>query len=207
MTPGLFRCVSQKAVGVASFDEVNFISEFQRRPEHAFKMLMAGFRDRVFTLCLRVTPGPAEAEDLAQESFLRVWKGLANFRGESSLSTWIYHIVWNVCASHLERKGRSLDTTPYREEDGDEGEPHFSVSTEDEAYKSFEDRQFIGKLFDGLSASHKMVLTLFYLEEQSYEEIATVTGWPMGTVKATLHRAKDRLRTLAFAEKAYSEQV
>ncbi len=167
---------------------------------------MAAFRDRVFALCLRVSPGPAEAEDLAQEAFLRIWRGLTTFRGESSLSTWIYHIVWNVCASHLERKGRSFDILPYREEDGDDEEIHYSASIDDEAFKRFEDRQYIETLMSRLTASHRMVLTLYYLEEQSYEEIAAVTGWPMGTVKATLHRAKDKLRHFALKEAPTADQ-
>jgi len=189
---------------VTDFDEASFLREYRQRPELAFRMLMASFRDRVFMLCLRVVPGPAEAEDLAQEAFLRIWRGLSTFRGESSLSTWIYHIVWNVCASHLERKGRKLDTTPYSEEDGDDGEIHYSAAIDDEAFKRFEDQQYIGKLFEKLTTSHRMVLTLFYLEEQTYEEITAVTGWPMGTVKATLHRAKERMRQMAFEEKTYS---
>lgn len=162
-------------------------------------MLMAAFRDRVFTLCRRVSPGPAEAEDLAQESFIRIWRGLAGFRGDSSLSTWIYHIVWNVCATAIERKGRSSDLTPYREEDGDDGEIYYSACTDDEEYKKFEDRQYIETIFSKLTPSHRLVLTLYYLEEQSYEEISAVTGWPMGTVKATLHRAKEKMRSSAFA--------
>ena len=192
---------------MSSFDEASFLREFQQRPEQAFRMLMAGFRDRVFTLCLRVVPGPAEAEDLAQEAFLRIWRGLATFRGESSLSTWIYHIVWNVCASHLDRKGRGLDTSPYREEDGDDDEIHYSIAVDDEAFKRLEDQQYIATLFEKLTPSHRMVLTLFYLEEQSYDEIASVTGWPMGTVKATIHRAKERMRQAAFNELANCEQV
>ena len=192
---------------MANFDEAVFLLEFKRRPEYAFKMLMAGFRDRVYILCLRVSPGPSEAEDLAQEAFLRIWRGLNSFRGDSALSTWIYHIVWNVCASYLEKKGKSSEFVPYREEDGDDEEPHYTVSMDDEGFKRFEDRQYISRLFQALSPSHRMILTLFYLEEQSYKEIANVTGWPMGTVKATLHRAKERMRQIAFAEKTYSEQT
>jgi len=193
---------------VANFDEGAFLREFRQRPDYAFRILMTGFRDRVFTLCLRVSPGPAEAEDLAQEAFLRIWRGLANFRGESSLSTWIYHIVWNVCASYLERKGRGLDFSPYREEESDdEAEVSYSVAVDDEAFKRFEDRQYIGRLFEKLTPSHRMVLTLFYLEEQTYEEIAGVTGWPMGTVKATIHRAKEKMRAVALKEAGGSERV
>ncbi len=166
---------------------------------------MDHFRDRVFLMCLRVAPGHAEAEDLAQESFIRVWRGLESFRGDSALSTWIYHIVWNVCASYLEKKGRASDFIPYREEDEeDDGFFSYSAPIDDQAFKNFENRQFITALLARLAPAQQMILTLYYLEEQSYQEIADVVGWPMGTVKANLHRAKERLRALAFKEQGLS---
>jgi RNA polymerase sigma-70 factor (ECF subfamily) len=168
---------------------------------------MDGFKDRVFLLCLKVAPGRSEAEDLAQEAFIRVWRGLQSFRRDSSLSTWIYHIVWNVCASYLERKGRASDFTPYREEDGDDEEAHYTAPVDDEAYRTFENRQFIATLMKVLPPAQKLVLTLYYLEEQSYQEIMAVTGWPMGTVKATLHRAKERVRAAAFREGSLIREV
>ncbi len=162
---------------------------------------MGSFRDRVFLMCLRVSPGQAEAEDLAQESFIRIWRGLHSFRGDSSLSTWIYHIVWNVCASYLERKGRASDFVPYREENDDEaGAFSYAAPSDDNAFKQFESRQYIATLFARLPPAQQLILTLFYLEEKSYQEIAAVVGWPMGTVKANLHRAKERLRAIALKE-------
>ncbi len=188
---------------MATFDEGNFLTDFRLRPETAFRTLMDYFRDRVFLMCLRVSPGHAEAEDLAQESFIRIWRGLQSFRGDSSLSTWIYHIVWNVCASYLEKKGRASDFVPYREDDDDEqGLFSYSAPSIDNAFKHFESSQYIATLLAQLPPAQQMILTLYYLEEQSYQEIADVVGWPMGTVKANLHRAKERLRAIALKEQA-----
>lgn len=185
---------------MSSFDEAAFLREWPIRPERAFRQLMDAFRDRVFVFCLRVAPGRAEAEDLAQEVFIRAWKGLERFRGESSLSTWIYHIAWNVCASYIERKGHAEEMTPFTEEEAEGRETPLQLSTDDPGFKQFENRQFLESLFSSLPAAQRLALTLYYLQEQSYEEIADVTGWPLGTVKATLHRAKERMKRLALEE-------
>jgi RNA polymerase sigma-70 factor, ECF subfamily len=185
---------------MSTFDEAAFLREWPTRPELAFRQLMDGFRDRIFLFCLRVAPGRSEAEDLAQEVFIRAWKGLARFRGDSSLSTWMYHIAWNVCATYIERKGHAVDLVPFTEEDSEGRETSLELSTDDPGFKQFESRQFLETLFGSLPTAQRMALTLFYLQEQSYEEIAAVTGWPLGTVKATLHRAKERIKQLAFKE-------
>ena len=182
------------------FEEAEFLKEYGKNPERAFRRLMDGFRDRVYLFCLRAASRSDDAEDLAQEVFIRVWKGLGRFRGESSLATWIYRIAWNVCASYLDKKGRSPLTQPILEEVEEETGAGLVISDDDAGIKSFEDRQFLQTLFEALPEAYKLGLTLFYMQEQSYEEIATVTGWPMGTVKANLHRAKARLKAAALAE-------
>jgi RNA polymerase sigma factor (sigma-70 family) len=189
------------------FDEAAFLQDYAKHPDKAFRQLMDGFRDRVFLFCLRVAPGRSEAEDLAQETFIRIWKGLPRFRSESSLSTWIYHIAWNVCASFLERKGHSDEFTPITEEEVEGKEMHFNVSHIDSGIKQFENQQFISTIFKSLPAGQRLTLTLYYLQEQSYEEIAKVTGWPLGTVKATLHRAKEKMRQLAYEELRMTESA
>ena len=167
---------------------------------------MDEYRDRVYTFCLRAASRREDAEDLAQEIFIRTWKGLDRFRGESGLTTWIYRIAWNVCASHLDKKGRALQMIPYLENaDDDEDAPYISgreyKGVEDDAgFKSFEDQQYLETLFNRIPEAHKLILTMYYMQELTYEEISEVIGRPMGSVKATLHRAKAALRTAALAE-------
>jgi len=185
---------------MTQLDESAFLQLFKVKPDRAFQMLMNAFRDRVYLFCLRAAANADDAQDLAQETFIRVWKGLENFRGDSSLTTWIYRIAWNVSASYLERKGNAPDMVGYEEEEDEDETPRIVVSTEDSGFKDFENRQFLETLFQKIPASHRLVLTLYYLQEQTYEEISAVTGWPMGSVKATLHRAKARLREAALTE-------
>ena len=187
---------------MSAFDEKQFLRTYKSKPELAFRQLMDEFKDRMFLFCRRVTKGTQDAEDLTQEVFIRVWKGLMNFRGESALNTWIYRIAWNVCASHLDKKGRAMEMTPYEEGDqGEESQVYMRIGTEDQEIVGFEQKQYLEVLFESLPSSHKQVLTLYYLQGQNYQEIAEVTGWKMGTVKATIHRAKSNLRAAALEER------
>ncbi|MBM3328121.1 MAG: RNA polymerase sigma factor [Calditrichaeota bacterium] len=184
---------------MGGFDERRFLEEYQLRPERAFGMLMEAFRDRIFLLCLRASGSRQQAEDLAQETFIRVWKGLPRFRGDSSLATWIYHIAWNVCASYIEEKSRSATTVDITDEALTASEPE-RLSGADPGYRSLENRQFVAILMAQLPKQQQLALTLYYLQELSYDEISRITNWPMGTVKATLFRAKERMREAALKE-------
>ena len=92
--------------------------------------------------------------------------------------------------------------TPYEEGDKDDDNPVYArIGKEDQFISGFEQRQYLEVLFESLPSSHKQVLTLYYLQGQNYQEIADITGLKMGTVKATIHRAKANLRDAALAER------
>jgi RNA polymerase sigma-70 factor (ECF subfamily) len=186
---------------MGAFNEQDFLRNYRHIPQRAFRQLMDEYRDRVFAFCRRAASRREDAEDLAQEVFIRTWKGLDNFRGESGLTTWIYRIAWNVCASFLEKKGHSIEIAVYEENIDDEADAlAYAGAEEDAQYASFEARQQLKVLFERLPAAHKLMLTMYYLQEMTYEEIGAATGRPLGSVKATLHRAKESLRTAALAE-------
>ncbi len=185
---------------MGDFNESQFFKDYTDRPQRAFRQLMDQFRDKVYVTCIRATSRREDAEDLTQEVFIRVWKGLSGFKRKSSLNTWVYHIAWNVCASYLQKKGRAPLTASFSEENDDDNPTFVQLSTTDANVDQFEKRQFLNKLFEKLSESHQMVLTLFYYHEQTYAEISTITGMPIGTVKATIHRAKAGLRQAALVE-------
>lgn len=183
-----------------AFDDKTFLHNWRNHPDIAFRQLMDAYRDRVFLLCRRVCKSDFDAEDLAQEVFIRIWKGISRFKGESSLTTWIYRIAWNVCATFLADKGKNLNIASYQEIEDDDDMSAVHVGKPDAEMSGFESRQFVEKLFEQLPENYRLLLTLYYLQELSYEEITTVTGLPMGTVKGTLHRAKTRLREAAVKE-------
>ena len=157
-----------------------------------FERLMAAYRDKVFRLCWAMLGDRALAEETAQEVFIRVWKGLGSYRGQSSVSTWIYAIARNTCLTALRMK--AAHATVSLESPG--------VAAEAEARHAPAPARSGGP--DVLAAvaqlpeKHRQALLLYHMEERSYEEVAAMLDLPMGTVKTYLHRARRELaRTLA----------
>jgi len=153
----------------------------------AFGLILPRYRDKVYRLVFSMLRDVALAEDTTQDIFLRVWRALPGFAGQSSLSTWIYAISKNACLSEL-RKRRphvSLDM------DEDEYRPEIaSLSTSDADDSA---TVSVTQLLDQLPERYRQAVVLFYMEDKSYEQTAQSLGLPLGTVKALLHRARKRL--------------
>jgi RNA polymerase sigma-70 factor (ECF subfamily) len=158
----------------------------------AFAVLLPHYRDKVFRLCFGMLQQRAWAEDVTQDVFLRIWRALPSFAGQSSLSTWIYAISRNACLSEL-RKRRPLvsidddDEQKYRPEIA-----ALSVSDADDSATVS-----VTQMLDQLPQRYRQAVTLFYMEDKSYEQTAASLGMPLGTVKALLHRARKKLIELA----------
>lgn len=160
----------------------------------AFELLLERFKDKVFRLALSMLRDQTQAEDAAQEIFLRVWKGLPGYHGQASLSTWIYTISRNTCLTELKKRAahptvslsdpvleETLDTIP-------------ALQTTDRASGAEMDAQV---MLAQLPEKYRRVITLFYLEQKAYEEVAAMLGIPLGTVKTLLFRAKKELLKIA----------
>src|SRR5687768_15246551 len=153
----------------------------------AFAILLPRYRDKVFRLTFSMLRDRAMAEDTTQDIFLRVWRALPGFAGQSQLSTWIYAISKNACLSEL-RKRRpqvSLDL------DDDEYRPELAALATQDADDSA--TVSVGQLLEQLPERYRQAVVLFYMEDKSYEQTAASLGLPLGTVKALLHRARKRL--------------
>ena len=160
----------------------------------AFELLLPRYRDKVFRLAWSMTRDEATAEDMAQDVFVRVWRALPGYHGEASLSTWIFTITRNCCLTELKRRTNrptismhdpnmegTLDTIP-------------AMQVAASAAGTAMDAE---ALLAELPEKYRRVLTLFYLEQRKYEEVAEMLGLPMGTVKTFLFRAKRELLKLA----------
>ena len=161
--------------------------------ERAFQELVDRYKDLVFALIARAIQDRSRAEDLAQDVFLRIHRGLPYFRGEARLSTWIYRIVSNVCTQRevLGPTTLSLD---------DERTGAVSVSTTDPQFADFEARDRLEKAIARLPANYRLLIAAHYLEGVRYEDLADALQMPLGTVKTHLHRAKRQLRQLLSGE-------
>jgi RNA polymerase sigma-70 factor (ECF subfamily) len=156
--------------------------------EGAFQELVDRHKDLVFALIARTVQDRSRAEDLAQDVFLRVHRGLPYFRGEARLSTWIYRIVANVC---LQDHGRAPRTAPL---DGERGAQ--TLAAADRQFTDLEVRDRLEKAIARLPANYRFLIAAHYLRGLRYEELAEALQLPLGTIKTQLYRAKQQLRRL-----------
>ena len=171
--------------------EHELVERCRRGDEGAFQELVDRYKDLVFALIGRTTLDRSKADDLAQDVFLRVHRGLPYFRGEARLSTWIYRIVSNVCVQ--EQQGRSPAVESL---DDDRSGAREAASTRDRAFSDFELRDRLEKAIGRLPANSRLLIAAHYLQGVRYEELADAMNLPLGTVKTHLHRAKRQLRRL-----------
>jgi RNA polymerase sigma-70 factor, ECF subfamily len=159
----------------------------------AFELLLARFQGKVFRLAMSYVRSPADAEDLAQEAFVRLWRALPLYDGRASFSTWIYAIARNTCLSELRKRRSRLLAVP-----GEPEEPRVAGGRVPASEANL--RLDCAALVNALPEPQRQVVRLFYLEDRSYEEVAALLGMPINTVRSHLHRARRRLALMAGAE-------
>ena len=170
------------------------VERCRRGDEGAFQELVDRYKDLVFALISRTVPDRSRAEDLAQDVFLRVYRGLPYFRGEARLSTWIYRIVANVC---IQDHGRRAETASLDDERIAGG---VRAGVADRQFGDVELRDRLEKAIARLPANYRLLVAAHYLRGVQYDELAAALGMPLGTVKTQLYRAKQQLRRLLERE-------
>lgn len=150
----------------------------------AFECVLEHYESRVYRLCRAILRNPGDAEDTAQESLIRIWKALPRFDGRAALSTWIYAITRNRCLTALERRRdvHSLSDSAI-ELEADAASAVVERDTEDPM-------ALLREIAGELPERYRRVLILFYYEERSVSEVASLLAIPEGTVKTNLHRAR-----------------
>jgi RNA polymerase sigma-70 factor (ECF subfamily) len=177
------------------------IAQLRARDINAFEELVAHFERPVYSLCYRLLGDAEEARDAAQETFLKVYRGINSFRGESGLKTWIYRIAINQ-AMNQQRwwRRRHRDETVSLDLSRNESEttlgnllPGRDASPEAQAIASQRERRIMDALGD-LRQEYRVALILREIEELSYEEIAETLAISIGTVKSRIARGREELR-------------
>jgi RNA polymerase sigma-70 factor, ECF subfamily len=178
---------------MADLDEADLIRRCREGDDRAFRELIDRYKDLVFALVARTVQDRAEAEDMAQEVFLRVYRGLPYFRGQARLSTWIYRITANLCCQERARHG--APALPLDERD-DEGRLRREPGAPDTAFRTLEVRDELEKAIARLPPQARFLVAGHYLKGFRYEELAEALNLPLGSVKTQLFRAKLQLRKM-----------
>jgi RNA polymerase sigma-70 factor (ECF subfamily) len=161
----------------------------------AFSQLVERYQDRVYTLCYRNLGDRQEAEDVAQEVFIALYRSLARFRGESKLSTWVYRVTVNHCKNRrlYQHRRAAHRHEPLEGTRGDEGPPRQLASKDagtDRSTHRSEAERLLNLALDQMDDRHRSILVLRDIHDLSYEEISEALDLPRGTVKSRLHRAR-----------------
>jgi RNA polymerase sigma-70 factor (ECF subfamily) len=172
-------------------DEAALVRRAKAGEAEAFGALVLAHQQFVYNLAWRALGNEQEAEDLAQEAFVRAWLALPNFRGQSQFRTWLYRIVTNLCYNRLPRLRRDLSALGVSEAADLPDTPDTNPAAGAEAA---ERRAFLHRAIDDLPEGYRMLVMLRFQQELPYEEIAAIMSLPLGTVKTGLFRARARLR-------------
>ncbi len=173
--------------------ETQLIARAQRGDEEAFAALFEAHKRRVYSLCLRMTGDTAEAEDLAQEAFLQLFRKVSTFRGESAFSTWLHRLVVNVVLMHLRKKG--LQQVPLEDTDNSQEETvKREYGDDDRRLLGSIDRVTLSRAIEQLPPGYRSVFVLHDVEGYEHNEIAQIMNCSVGNSKSQLHKARLKLR-------------
>ncbi|WP_235957126.1 RNA polymerase sigma factor [Paenibacillus apii] len=172
-------------------EEAEWISAVLSGERQAFAHLVTRYQGMVYRVCVKITGEPESAKDMAQEVFIKAYKALPSFRGQSSFSTWLYRIAYRTCldykrASDREWKHRSM--ADYTEND------YVTHQTPEHAVLRKEASEELGESVNSLAEPYRSVVQLYYFNRQSYQEIAEVKGVSVKTVESQLYRARQIMR-------------
>ncbi len=185
------------------FNEADAIERAKQGDAEAFQALYDRHKRRVYSLCLRMTANTAEAEDLAQEAFLQLYRKIGTFRGESAFSTWLHRLSVNVVLMHLRKKSLpvvSLEETT--QGGGEEDTPKKDFGADDVALAGSIDRLQLQRAVDSLPPGYRTIFVLHDIEGYEHNEIAGIVGCSIGNSKSQLHKARMKLRDLLKMNRA-----
>jgi len=174
--------------------------------QSAFEALYNMHKRRVYSLCLRMVSNVAEAEDLAQEAFMQLFRKISTFRGESAFSTWLHRLAVNVVLMHLRKRGLDEVSLEQEADDDSQDSPKKEYGEEDLNLIGTVDRVTLDKAIGGLPPGYRTIFVLHDIEGYEHNEIADLIGCSIGNSKSQLHKARLKLRTLLLKKKIKFEK-
>jgi RNA polymerase sigma-70 factor (ECF subfamily) len=178
---------------MSAISDQHYIDKILGGETNAFTALVDRYKDMIFSLSLKMLKNREEAEEVAQDTFIKIFNSLSKFKGDSKFSTWIYKIAYNTCLDRLKKnKKEDLNISI------DEFSAHL-IKTMDNALSALEDKerkQTIQNCLNLLPGDENFLLTLFYFEEQSLEEIGKIMSINANNVKVKLFRSRQKLAVI-----------
>jgi RNA polymerase sigma-70 factor (ECF subfamily) len=178
-------------------DDFGSIEDFKKGDASAFEVLLLKYKDRIYTLCRYLLEDPHDADDAAQDTFVKAFQGLKRFIPSASFYTWLYRIAVNTCKNRLKSsqfRHRKRMVPLYNPGNGESRNPAVNIRDERLTPNALllekEKMMLIQKAIDALPEEQKSVIILRDVEGLSYDEVSTITGYPLGTVKSKLARAR-----------------
>jgi RNA polymerase sigma-70 factor (ECF subfamily) len=173
------------------------VQRVQRGEKAAFDLLVIKYQRKIFRLLSRLIRDPAEVEDVAQEAFIKAYRALPNFRGDSAFYTWLYRIAINTAKNWLVSQGRRAPTSTEADieeaETFDDGEQLRDLNTPDSMLLTKQVADAVNRAIEQLPEDLKTAIVLRELEGLSYEEIAETMNCPIGTVRSRIFRAREAI--------------
>ncbi|MEO8168362.1 MAG: sigma-70 family RNA polymerase sigma factor [bacterium] len=182
-----------KPSGLPIQSDNDILEQIRRGDARKYSIIVDRHKNQAYALAFRLVGEKREAEELVQDGFVRAFRNLDQFRGDARFSTWLYRIVYNLCMTRVTRRQPRPDSIDINEEMLD----NIFVDEEmgaDERMETDEYNRMIAEEIQQLPEKFKSAVTLFYLQEMSYEEMTGILNLPLGTVKTNLFRGRNLLR-------------
>jgi RNA polymerase sigma-70 factor (ECF subfamily) len=202
MRPGIGNLTEPRQQPGIEPSEADLIERAKLGDAEAFQALYDKHKRRVYSLCLRMTANTAEAEDLAQEAFLQLFRKIATFRGESAFSTWLHRLSVNVVLMHLRKKSLPVVSLEETTQGTEEDSPKRDFGADDIALAGSIDRMQLQRAVDNLPPGYRTIFVLHDIEGYEHNEIAKIAGCSIGNSKSQLHKARMKLRDLLQMNRA-----
>jgi len=193
------QCLNGQA---AIEDDVSLVTRFRNGDEEAFDELVRKHQQRAFHIAYQIVRSYEDANEVAQDAFVKVYQHLAEFRGESAFTTWLYQIVANLARNRVRYNQRRHkdDSVSLDLDEGEDGPPRLQLAdpsvTPDKLAAAAEHARVIQQAMGQLSEGHREVLVLRVVQDLSYEEIARVLECSLGTIKSRIARAREELQKI-----------